>query len=92
MAQPKQRKIPLRKCVVTQEMKPKKQLIRVVRNKDGEVFVDQTGKKNGRGAYISKSLDVIEQAEKQQVLNRHLNAKVEADIYDELRAIVEVQD
>ncbi|WP_163530631.1 RNase P modulator RnpM [Halobacillus ihumii] len=92
MAQPKQRKIPLRKCVVTQEMKPKKQLIRVVRNKDGEVFVDQTGKKNGRGAYISKSLDVIEQAEKQQVLNRHLNAKVEADVYDELRAIVEVQD
>ncbi|MFD2925562.1 RNase P modulator RnpM [Halobacillus naozhouensis] len=92
MAQPKQRKIPLRKCVVTQEMKPKKQLIRVVRNKDGEVFVDQTGKKNGRGAYISKSLDVIDQAEKQQVLNRHLNAKVNGEIYEELRAIVEVED
>ncbi|UOR12693.1 RNase P modulator RnpM [Halobacillus amylolyticus] len=82
------RKIPLRKCVVTQEMKPKKQLIRVVRNKDGEVFVDQTGKKNGRGAYISKSFEVIEQAEKQQVLNRHLNTKVDATIYEELKTIV----
>ncbi|UOQ93254.1 YlxR family protein [Halobacillus shinanisalinarum] len=86
------RKIPLRKCVVTQEMKPKKQLIRVVRNKDGEVFVDVTGKKNGRGAYISKSLEVIALAEKQQVLNRHLNTKVDAAIYEELKTIVGASD
>lgn len=83
------KKTPLRKCVVTQEMYPKQQLIRVVRNKEGEVFVDQTGKKNGRGAYISKDLDVIERAEKQEVLNRHLKTKVDTDIYDQLKAVVE---
>ena len=49
----KQRKVPLRKCIVTNEMKPKKELIRVVRSPEGEVSIDQTGKKNGRGAYIS---------------------------------------
>ncbi|WP_226578858.1 RNase P modulator RnpM [Halobacillus litoralis] len=82
------KKQPLRKCIVTQEMVPKQQLIRVVRNKDGEVFVDDTGKKNGRGAYLSKDLEVIEQAEKQQILNRHLKANVDRDIYEELKAKV----
>ncbi|MBN9652887.1 YlxR family protein [Halobacillus sp. GSS1] len=82
------KKQPLRKCVVTQEMVPKQQLIRVVRNKDGEVFVDDTGKKNGRGAYLMKKLEIIDQAEKQQVLNRHLKTKVDANIYEELRAKV----
>lgn len=82
------KKQPLRKCVVTQEMLPKKQLIRVVRNKDGEVFVDDTGKKNGRGAYLSKDLEVIEQAEKQQTLNRHLKTQVDASIYEELKSKV----
>ncbi|UOQ43019.1 YlxR family protein [Halobacillus salinarum] len=76
---------PLRKCVVTQEMKPKKQLIRIVRNKDGEVFVDETGKKNGRGAYLTLNIDVIDQAEKSQILNRHLNTEVDPTIYEELR-------
>ncbi|MGP4059867.1 RNase P modulator RnpM [Halobacillus litoralis] len=79
-------KKPLRKCIVTQEMVPKQQLIRVVRNKDGEIFVDETGKKNGRGAYLSKDIQVIEQAEKQQVLNRHLKANVDASVYEELKA------
>ncbi|MFC7061170.1 RNase P modulator RnpM [Halobacillus seohaensis] len=83
------KKQPLRKCVVTQEMKSKKELIRVVRNKDGEVFVDTTGKQNGRGAYLSKSLEVIDKAEQQQALNRHLNTKVDASVYNDLRKIVE---
>ncbi|MYL19229.1 DUF448 domain-containing protein [Halobacillus litoralis] len=83
------KKQPLRKCVVTQEMLPKQQLIRVVRNKDGEVFVDDTGKMNGRGAYVTKSLDVIEQAEKQQLLNRHLKASVSGDVYTELKSKVQ---
>lgn len=82
------KKQPLRKCVVTQEMVPKQQLIRVVRNKDGEVFVDDTGKRNGRGAYLKKDIEVIEQAKKQQVLNRHLKAKVDESIYEELAAKV----
>lgn len=80
------KKQPLRKCIVTQEMLPKKQLIRVVRNKEGEVFVDETGKKNGRGAYLTKDLEVIEKAEKQQLLNRHLNAQVDTSIFEELKS------
>jgi len=84
----KKRKIPERKCVVTNEMKPKKELIRVVRNKEGEVFVDPTGKKNGRGAYLTKSLKVIEEAEKTNVLNRHLNAEIDSAIYEELKELV----
>ena len=48
----KKRKIPQRKCIVTNELKPKKEMIRIVRNKEGEVFIDPTGKQNGRGAYI----------------------------------------
>ncbi|MBM7552710.1 RNase P modulator RnpM [Thalassobacillus pellis] len=81
------KKIPLRKCVVTKEMKPKKQLIRIVRNKEGEVFVDPTGKKNGRGAYVSRDLNVIETAQDQDILSRQLNTKVDASIYDELKAL-----
>ncbi|WP_081988333.1 RNase P modulator RnpM [Halobacillus sp. BBL2006] len=85
------KKQPLRKCVVTQEMLPKKQLIRVVRNKEGEVFVDDTGKKNGRGAYLSRDLEVIEKAEKEHLLNRHLNARVDDSIYEELKSKVKAQ-
>jgi uncharacterized protein len=82
------RKAPERKCVVTNEMKPKKDLIRVVRNKEGEVFVDPTGKKNGRGAYLTKDVAVINQAEKTGVLSKQLNAQIDASIYEELRTLV----
>ncbi|TQS75521.1 YlxR family protein [Ornithinibacillus gellani] len=81
------RKVPLRKCIVTNEMKPKKELIRVVRNKDGEVFVDPTGKKNGRGAYLTIDLDVINQAEQSGVLNRQLQTEIEDAIYEELKQL-----
>ncbi|MBU5267760.1 RNase P modulator RnpM [Virgibacillus proomii] len=84
----KKRKIPTRRCVVTNEMKPKKELIRIVRNKEGEVFVDPTGKKNGRGAYLSKDIAVIDQAEKTNVLNKHLNVTVDTAIFTELRELV----
>lgn len=50
------KKVPLRKCVATGEQLPKKELIRIVKNKEGEVSVDPTGKKNGRGAYLKRSL------------------------------------
>ncbi|WP_047984845.1 RNase P modulator RnpM [Ornithinibacillus californiensis] len=82
------RKAPERKCVVTNEMKPKKDLIRVVRNKEGEVFVDPTGKKNGRGAYLTKDIEVINQAEKTSALSKQLNAQIDASIYEELRTLV----
>lgn len=58
------KKVPLRKCVATGEQLPKKELIRIVKNKEGEVSVDPTGKKNGRGAYLKRSLDAIELAKR----------------------------
>lgn len=82
------RKTPERKCVITNQMKPKKELIRVVRNKEGEVFVDPTGKQNGRGAYLSKNLEVINQAEKTGALAKHLSTQIDASIYEELRKLV----
>ncbi|QKS71397.1 YlxR family protein [Paenalkalicoccus suaedae] len=79
------KKIPLRKCVVTQEMKPKKSLIRVVRSPEGEVFLDPTSKKSGRGAYVSNDEAIIEEARKKNVLERHLKAEVPESLYDELQ-------
>ena len=79
------RKIPLRKCVATQDQLPKKELIRVVRNKEGEVFVDPTGKMNGRGAYLKRSLEAIEIAQKKGVLKKSL----EVDIPDEIFEVLE---
>ena len=52
------KKIPLRTCVITKEKLPKKELIRIVRNKDGEVSVDETGKQNGKGVYLKRDLDI----------------------------------
>ncbi len=85
----KKKKVPERKCIVTNEMKPKKDLIRIVRNKDGEVFVDPTGKKNGRGAYLSNDKSVIEKARKTGILSRQLNVEIDIAIFDELMKIVE---
>ncbi|PAV30038.1 RNA-binding protein [Virgibacillus profundi] len=83
------RKVPERKCIITNELKPKKELIRVVRNKEGQVFVDPTGKKNGRGAYLSRDLGVIEKAKKANVLSRQLNAEVDPAVYEELKQLVD---
>ena len=62
------RKIPMRKCVVTQERFPKKDLIRVVRTPEQTIEIDLTGKKNGHGAYISKSLETLALAKKNKVI------------------------
>ncbi|WLR43506.1 YlxR family protein [Bacillus carboniphilus] len=80
----KQKKIPLRKCLITGEMKPKKELIRVVRSKEGEVSIDPTGKKNGRGAYLTLDAQIIEQAKKKNILSSQLNAEVSESIYEQL--------
>ena len=80
----KQRKIPMRTCVVTHEKCEKKDLLRVVRNNEGQVFVDDTLKANGRGAYLKKDKNVIEKARTSKVLERHLEVKIDNSIYDEL--------
>ncbi|MFB1049534.1 RNase P modulator RnpM [Paraliobacillus sp. JSM ZJ581] len=85
----KNKKIPLRKCVMTQEMKPKQSLIRIVRTKEGDVFVDPSGKKNGRGTYISKEISVIEQARKSNVLERQLQTTIDDVIYQQLERVIE---
>lgn len=82
------KKVPLRRCVVTNERLPKKELIRIVKNKEGEVFVDPTGKANGRGAYIKKSNEAIDLAIKKKVLNRVLEAEIQEELYEELRGYV----
>lgn len=77
-------KTPLRKCVATGEQLLKNDLIRVVRSKDGEVVVDPTGKKNGRGAYLKKSIDAVELAKKRKILNRAFGQVVDDEIYTQL--------
>ena len=80
----KVKKVPMRTCVVSHEKLMKKDLLRVVRNNNGEVFVDDTLKANGRGAYLKKDATVIETARKTKVLERHLECKIDDSIYDEL--------
>ncbi len=70
-------------------MKPKKEMIRIVRSKDGDVSIDPTGKKSGRGAYLSKDKDTILQAKKKNTLANQLQAKIDDSLYDELIAFVE---
>ena len=83
-----QKKIPMRICVVSHEKLPKKELVRIVRNKDGEVFVDETGKLNGKGVYLKKDLDIINKAEKSKILNKYFEIDVNDEIYEELRKII----
>lgn len=82
------RKVPLRKCVVTGEMLPKKSMFRIVRSKEGEVVVDVTGKKSGRGAYISKSEEAVESARKNNILERQLEVKIPEEVYEELVRLI----
>lgn len=78
------RKIPLRKCVVTQEQFPKKELLRIVLTPEGNVEIDESGRKNGRGAYISKLQSTLDLAIKSRALDRALKTKVPQEIYEAL--------
>lgn len=75
------RKIVMRKCVATQENLPKNDLIRVVRSKDGIVEVDESGRKNGRGAYLKRSKAALEIAKKKKALARALQCEIPEEIY-----------
>ena len=85
----KQRKIPLRLCVITKEQLPKQELLRVVKTPEGEVKVDETGKLNGRGAYIKKDIAVLEKAIKSKLLDKRLECTISDSVYDEIRKIIE---
>lgn len=87
----KQRKIPMRKDIVTGEMVPKKELVRVVKNKENEVSLDPTGKKPGRGAYIAINVDVAEQAKEKKTFDQAFGVKIKDEFYDELIQYVDHQ-
>ena len=80
----KQKKIPMCMCVGCREMKPKKELIRVVRQPSGQVMLDRTGKAAGRGAYVCPDSACLEKARKSKVLERTLEASIEPAVYEQL--------
>lgn len=88
----KQKKIPMRMCLGCQEMKPKRELIRIVRNKENETSVDFTGKKSGRGAYICKSITCFDKARRGRKIEKAFEASISEDIYDILRRQLEEMD
>ena len=75
------KKIPMRQCVGCREMKPKRELIRIIRTSEDEIYLDATGKKNGRGAYICKSKECLAQAMKSRGLERSLKMAIPQEIY-----------
>ncbi len=88
----KQKKIPLRMCLGCKEMKPKRELIRVVKNNEGEISIDLVGKKPGRGAYICRSADCLEQAIKAKRLEKAFETTIDMDIYNKLKNQLEEND
>ena len=82
------KKIPMRSCVVTKESLPKKELIRIVRDKSGNVIIDESGKQNGRGAYLKKDLDVIKKAKKSKILERALGVNIPDSLYEDLESMI----
>ena len=79
-----EKKIPLRKCTGCNEMKPKKELIRVLKTPEEEIVLGKTGKKNGRGAYLCNSIDCLKKAAKTKGLERSLQIKIPEEIYESL--------
>ena len=78
------KKVPMRKCVGCGEMKPKKELIRILRTEEGEFVVDATGRKNGRGAYICPSMDCFKKAVKGKGLERSFKQAIPQEVYERL--------
>ena len=80
----KQRKIPMRMCVGCREMKPKMELLRVVKPQDGDAKIDRSGKAAGRGAYVCDNIECLKKAEKIHALDRALDTKIEPDVFRQL--------
>ncbi|MGL5540467.1 MAG: RNase P modulator RnpM [Erysipelotrichaceae bacterium] len=79
------KKIPMRKCVATGEQLPKKELLRIVKTPLGTVEIDETGRKNGRGAYLKRSVEAVEVAIKRKSLARALECEIPTEVYDTLK-------
>ena len=78
------KEIPKRTCIGCNEIKLKKELIRIVKNKEGQIFIDRTGKANGRGAYICDNIECLEKAIKTKRLERTFETNIDAKLYEEL--------
>ena len=83
------KKIPLRQCIGCGEMKDKREMLRVLRTTEGEIVLDATGKKNGRGAYLCRSMDCFRKAKKSRGLDRSFKMAVPAEVYDRLEKEME---
>lgn len=81
----KVKKVPLRKCLGCNEMKPKKELLRIVRSPEGKVSIDKTGKAAGRGCYICHSIECLEKAVKGKRVQNALEVQVDAELFEQLR-------
>ncbi|MGN0409202.1 MAG: RNase P modulator RnpM [Candidatus Fimousia sp.] len=79
------KKVPMRQCVGCHNMVSKREMIRVIKTSDGQIMLDATGKKNGRGAYICNSRECLEKAIKSRSLERSLKAAIPSEIYDSLK-------
>lgn len=79
------KKTPMRKCLGCGENKPKNELIRVVKNKDDKIFIDRTGKQNGRGAYLCFNKDCLDKAIKSKALNRAFEMEINDETIEELK-------
>ena len=84
-----QKKIPMRQCLGCREMKPKRELIRVVRSPEGNISLDARGKANGRGAYLCPNPECLKRAIKAKALSRAFSAEIPQEIYDALTAEME---
>lgn len=84
----KEKRVPLRKCVVTNEQHPKKEMYRIVRTPENQVIIDLVGKEKGHGAYISKTKEAIQMAKKKKILNRHLEVEVPEEVFNQLEQLL----
>ena len=87
----KKKKIPMRRCIASGEMMPKKELVRIVRNAEGVAQIDPTGKENGRGAYITLEPTLVVKAWKNRLFEKQLEIEIPDAFYEELLAYVEHQ-
>ena len=87
----KTRKIPMRKDIVTNQMFPKRELVRVVKNKENEVSIDPTGKAAGRGAYIGLDVEIAKKVKQKRIFDRTFQVKIDDQFYDDLIAYVDHQ-
>jgi hypothetical protein len=78
---PKVKKIPLRQCIACRELKEKKNMLRIVKNKDGEIFIDFSGKAAGRGAYICDNPECVSKLKKQRLINKIFSCTVDDKVY-----------